>query len=131
MRERNWIFFKYCCRTEALWQRFLLFVPLSHYDQHDFCLSHWDTATNKISICCTKTCHNVPKIKKINTKMAQKLPKKHTKFKNYMQTWLKSETCLSIFGTLLETYTNLVCIRDSVQQIKKNVCRSDSLLQTK
>ena len=92
---------------------------------------HWCTVTKISFVCRTESLRQTklvyvaqknalmcPKLKK-NTKMAQKLPKKHTKCKNYMQTWLKSETFLSVFGSLLATYTNLVCVSDSVQQIKK------------
>ena len=39
-------FFTIVCCTESLQQTEFLFVALSHCNKHNFCLSHWVTATN-------------------------------------------------------------------------------------
>ena len=63
-------FFTIVCRTESLQETEFWFLALSHSNKQNFCLSHWVTATNKITICYQK----VPKNNKNVLKKWQKVP---------------------------------------------------------
>ena len=138
--QRNWIFSNIVCCTESLWQRFFLFVALSHCDKWIFCSSHWVTASNKTGICCKKKPKCVEKEEKY--KKGIKVPKRHKewqkgsrKYQQMMHSWpflaYLWEHLQILFVTVTKCHKQKICLSQWLSATNKtNLCHSDSVQQT-
>ena len=124
MLKRNYIyfFFNNVCCTESLWQRFVLFVTLSHCDKLNFCWSQWVTATNKNWYMLHKKCQILSKIKKKHQKGIKMPKKKGTKSaKKWEEEKKYKKTALfTLFSIFFRTFTHFVCHRDKKNNKKCN-----------
>ena len=118
-------FFTIIFRTESLQQTKFLFVALSRCNTQNFCLSHWVTATNEISICYQK----VPKKNKKcpqKCKKRHKVPKSAKKRPKVPNSWLLLALlatfwqCIQILFVSVTQCNNffVVCCSNSVRQTK-------------